>query len=147
MVPQTWIHLVEGSCVNILKTTTTKTQPVKFFIFMSSNKHGKKKKKIRNSPVEEAKKMKCCKRLIYKQFVQVSGLCSLQFLSYLPKRFTHLCRALYGDAILVDSFGPPIWPSEINKNVHREFTFVYKSSFFSIESYRLSGKKVVDTLV
>ena len=91
--------------------------------------------------------MKCCKRLIYKQFVQVSGLCSLQFLSYLPKRFTHLCRALYGDAILVDSFGPPIWPSEINKNVHREFTFVYKSSFFPIESYRLSGKKVVDTLV
>ena len=29
-------------------------------------------------------------RLIYKQFVQVSGLCGPQFLSYLPKRFTHL---------------------------------------------------------
>ena len=51
--------------------------------------------------MEEAKKMKCYKRLIYKQFVQVSGLCGPQFLSYLPKRFTHLCRALYGDAILV----------------------------------------------
>ena len=25
-------------------------------------------------PEEEAKKMKCCKRLIYKQFFQVSGL-------------------------------------------------------------------------
>ena len=63
--------------------------------------------------MEEAKKMKCYKRLIYKQFVQIAGLCSPQSLSYLPKRFTHLCRALYGDAIMVDSFGPP----EINKNI------------------------------
>ena len=52
---------------------------------------------------------------MYKQFVQVSGLCGPQFLSYLPKRFTHLCRALYGDAILVYRFGAPIWPPEINK--------------------------------
>ena len=38
--------------------------------------------------MEEAKKMKCYKGLIYKQFVQVSGLCSPQFLSYrkIPKR-------------------------------------------------------------
>ena len=49
--------------------------------------------------MEEAKKMNCYKRLIYKQFVQVSGLCGPQFLSYLPKHFTFLCRALYGDAI------------------------------------------------
>ena len=43
--------------------------------------------------MEEAKKMKCYKRLIYKQFVQVSGLCGPQFVSsvsYLPKRFTHV---------------------------------------------------------
>ena len=45
--------------------------------------------------MEEAKKMKCYKRLVYKQFVQVSGLCGPQFLSYSPKHFTHLCRALY----------------------------------------------------
>ena len=51
--------------------------------------------------MEKAKKMKCYKRQIYKQFVQVSGLSGTQFLSYLPKRFTHLCGALYGDAILV----------------------------------------------
>ena len=50
--------------------------------------------------MEEAKKMTCYKRLIYKQFIQVSGLCGPQFLSYLPKLFTHLCRALYGDATL-----------------------------------------------
>ena len=75
------------------------------------------KKYIGDRPVEEAKKMKCYKRLIYKQFFQVSGLCGPQFLSYLPKRFTHLCRALYGDAILVYHFDPPIWPPEINKNI------------------------------
>ena len=40
--------------------------------------------------MEEAKKMKCYKRLIYKKFVQISGLCGSQFLSYLPKHFTHL---------------------------------------------------------
>ena len=69
---------------------------------LSHNKHGTKKN-IGNRPVEEAKKMKCYKRLIYKQFVQISGLSGPQFLSYLPKRFTHLCRALYGDALLVYS--------------------------------------------
>ena len=60
-----------------------------------------KKNQIGNCPVEEAKKMKCYKRLIYKQFVQISGLCGPQFLSYLSKHFTHLCRALHGDATLV----------------------------------------------
>ena len=75
------------------------------------------KKLIENRPVKEAKKMICHKRLIFKQFVQVSGLFGPQFLSYLPKRFTHLCRALYGDAILVHSFGAPIWPPKINKNI------------------------------
>ena len=67
--------------------------------------------------MEEAKKKNCYKRLIHKQFVQLSGLCGAQFLSCLPKRFTHLCRALYGDAILVHSFGAPIWPLKINKNI------------------------------
>ena len=59
----------------------------------------------------------CYKRLVFKQFVQVSGLCGPHFLSYLPKRFTHICRALYGDAILVHRFAAPIWPPEINKNI------------------------------
>ena len=74
-------------------------------------------KKMGNHPVEEAEKMKCYKRLTYKQFIQVSGLCGPQFLSYLPKRFTHPCRALYGDAILMYRFGAPIWRPEINKNI------------------------------
>ena len=67
--------------------------------------------------MEEAKKMKCYKRLIFKQFFQVSGLCGPQFLSCLPKRFTHLCRALYGDAMLVHRFDAPIRPTENNKNI------------------------------
>ena len=32
-------------------------------------------------------------------------LCSPQFLSFSPKLFTHLCIALYEDAILVYRFG------------------------------------------
>ena len=74
--------------------------------------------------------MKCYKRLIYKQFFQVSGLCGPQFLSYLQKRFTHLCRALYGDAILVYRFGPPILPPEINKNIWSSL-FVWKLFLFT----------------
>ena len=73
--------------------------------------------------MEEAKKMKCYKRLIFKQFVQVSGLCGPQFLSYLPKRFTYVSRLLYGHAILVHRFCAPIWPPEINKNI--KFKLLY----------------------
>ena len=40
-----------------------------------------------------------------------------QFLSYLLKRFMHLCRALYIDTILVHHFGAPLWSPEINKNI------------------------------
>ena len=84
----------------------------------------------------KAKKMKCYKRLICKQFFQVSGLCGPQFLSYLPKRFTHLCRALYGDAILVYHFGQPIWPPEINKNIWSSLFSIKAPSFLSKTSIR-----------
>ena len=80
--------------------------------------HGTKRQ-IGNRPMEEAKKMKCYKRLIYKQFVKVSGPCGPQLLSYLPRHFTHHYRALYGDAIFVYCFGTQIWPPEINKNIWR----------------------------
>ena len=72
--------------------------------------------------------MKCFKRLIFKQFVQVSGLCGPKSLSHLPKSFAHLRRTLYVDAILVHRFGAPIWPPEINETsrVH----FFHKSPFF-----------------
>ena len=79
--------------------------------------------------MEEAKKMKCYKRLIYKQFVQVSGLCGPQFLSYLSKRFTHLCRDLYGDAILVHRFGAPKYGRRKSTKTC-EVHYFYNSSFF-----------------
>ena len=71
--------------------------------------------------MEEAKKMICYKRLIFKQFVQVSGLFGPQFLSYLPKLFTHLCRALYGDAINMAAG---------NQQKHLVFTFPIKALYF-----------------
>ena len=58
--------------------------------------------------------------------------CGPQFLSYLPKRFTHLWRALYGDSILVHSFGAPIWPPEINKNIWSSL-FLWKLFLFTRE--------------
>ena len=66
--------------------------------------------------------MKCYK-LIYKEFVQVSGLCGSLFPSYLTKHFTHHCRALYGDAnkIICGQF----WCKNMaagNQRKHLEFT-------------------------
>ena len=75
-------------------------------------------KKINWKPSSGTSEVKYYKRLIYKQFVQVSGLCGPQFLSYLTKRFTHLCRALYGDAILVHRFGAPITKIAKKSGVH-----------------------------
>ena len=68
-------------------------------------------------PSGRSQENECYKWLIYKQYFQVSGRFGPQFLSYLPKCFTHFCRACYGDAILVYHFGAPIWPPEINKNI------------------------------
>ena len=74
----------------------------------------------------------CYKRLIYKRFVQVSGLCGPQFPSYLPNRFMHLCRALmetpYWCAILAHQYGRR--KSTKTSGVH----FFYKSSFFSLKN-------------
>ena len=84
--------------------------------------------------MEEAKKMNY-KRLIYKQFVQVSDLCGPQFLSYFPRRFTHLCRALYGDAIF-RHIGAPFWCTNMaagNQQKHLGFTFSIKALFFTRE--------------
>ena len=84
--------------------------------------------------MEEAKKMKYYKRPIYKQFVPVSGLCGPQFLSYLPKRLTYFCRALYGDVILVYRFGAPIWPLEINKDIWTDLEFTISINVLSFHS-------------
>ena len=85
--------------------------------------------------------MKCYKRLmhVYKQFVQVSGLCGPQFLSNwcLPKCFTQLCRVLFGDAII----GVPLWCTTMvvgNQQKNSGFTFSIKAvSFHSRTSLRV----------
>ena len=120
---QKWTNITFTYCIHF--------KDILRFHALSRNKYGKEKL-IRNRPVEEAKKIKFYKRLIYKQLFQVSGFCGPQFLSYLPKRFTQLCRAFHGEAILEDSFGPPIWPLEINKNLWS--SLFLQNSFFSLDS-------------
>ena len=98
------------------------------------------KTKIGNRPVEEAKKMKCCKRLVYKQFFQVSGRFGAEFLGYFLKRFTHLC------GLWRRHIGVPFWCTNMaagnqQKHLkHLEFTFSIKALSFhsrtSIRAYR-----------
>ena len=62
--------------------------------------------------------------------VQVLGLYGLQFLSYLPKRFTRLCRALYGDAMHICV---QFWYRNMaarNQQNHLEFTFSIRAISF-----------------
>ena len=76
--------------------------------------------------VQWKKSKKCYKRLIYKQYVQVSGLCGPQFLRYLPKRFTHLCTVLVHQYMAAGT-----------QQKHLEFTFSLKAlSFLSRTSIR-----------
>ena len=42
-------------------------------------------------------------------------------MSYFLKLFTQLKKALYGDAMLVDQRGPPIWRPVINENIWSSF--------------------------
>ena len=82
--------------------------------------------------MEEAKEKKCYKRIIFKQFVLVSGLCGPQFLSYLPKRFTHLCRAF----VWRRHIGAQFWCTKMaaeNQQKHLEFTFSVKLLLFTRE--------------
>ena len=101
-----------------------------FRCFIDSFSHNKKINWKPYSGRSQAE-MKCYKRLIYKQCS--SQVFLAQFLSYLPKRFTHLCRALYGRTpywctVLVDQYG--CRKSTKTSGVH----FSYKSSFFSLEN-------------
>ena len=89
--------------------------------------------------MEEFKKMKCYKRLIYKQFVQISGLCGPQVLSYLSKHFTHLCRALYGDAI-IGKQKLSINMAAGKQQKHLEFTFSIKALPFHSRANKRAHK-------
>ena len=65
--------------------------------------------------MKETKKTKCYNRPTLEKLFQVSGLCDAPFLSYFPKRFTQMYRALYGDAMLVYNFSTPQWPPQISQ--------------------------------
>ena len=67
--------------------------------------------------MKEAKNLSCYKGYTTKQLHQVSDLYSIPLLSYLPKRSTEICRAQYGNAMLVSLGGAQIWPPEINENI------------------------------
>ena len=114
------------SCTNSLENYTRIDQN-RQSLYPFSDQNGKKIHWKPSSGRSQENEM--LKRLIYKQFVQVSCLCGPQFLIYLPKRFTHLCRAWYGDAILVYRS----WCTNMaagNQQKHIEFTFSIKALSF-----------------
>ena len=80
--------------------------------------------------MKKDKNLGCYRKQIYKPPLQFSGLCGTTFVSYLFKRFTQLRRVLYGDAMLVDQSGPPVWRPVINENFWS--SFCDESAYFSL---------------
>ena len=58
-------------------------------------------KQNRKHSIDEFKKFAYDRILIYKQPCKDLDLCSFSYVSYFGKRFNQICRALYGDAMLV----------------------------------------------
>ena len=59
----------------------------------------------------------------------MAGLCGPQFLSYLPKRFTHVCQSF----VWRRHIGGQFWSTNMaagNQQKHREFTFSIKALYF-----------------
>ena len=85
-----------------------------------------------NRPVEEAKKVKCYKRLIYKKFFQISGL--------VAHSFWVICRNISRTFVELCMETPYWWTVLVHQCRRRKSTktsavyFFYKSSFFSLES-------------
>jgi len=67
--------------------------------------------------MKEAKKLQCYKGYTTKQLHQVSDMHNIPLLSYLVKRSTEICRAQYGNAILVSLGRAQTWLPEINENI------------------------------
>ena len=76
--------------------------------------------------------MKCYKRLIYKQFVQISGL-------YGPHSFWVICQNVsrtFVELCMETSYWAPFWCTNMasaNQQKHLEFTFSTKALFFTRE--------------
>ena len=67
--------------------------------------------------MKEAKNSQCYRRYKTKQLHEVSDLYAFPLLSYLPKCSTEICRAQYGNAMLVSLGGAQTWRKEINKRI------------------------------
>ena len=85
--------------------------------------------------MEEAKKMKCYRRLLYKQFVQVSGLCGPTVSELFAETFHAPFKFVWRRHI-----GAQFWCTNMvaeNQQKHLEFTFSIKApSFHSRTSIR-----------
>ena len=83
--------------------------------------------------MEEAKKMKCYRRLLYKQFVQVSGLCG----PTVSELFAETFHALLQSFVWRRQIGVPFWCTNMaagNQQKHLEFTFSIKALSFHSRS-------------
>ena len=106
------------------------TNCVVFFVFHGHAINTAAENKLKPSSGKKSHENESYKRLMYKQFVQISGLCGPQFLIYLPKHFTHpfFVGFVWRRHISVHQYGRR--KSTKTSGVH----FFYKSSFFSLES-------------
>ena len=80
--------------------------------------------------MEEAKKMKCYRRVIYEQLIYPSLSSLWTTVSELFEETFH--APLYEDAILMYRFGARIWPPEINRNTWSSL-FLQKLFLFTRE--------------
>ena len=80
--------------------------------------------------MKKDKNLRSYRKQIYKQPPHFSGLCGSMFVINLLKRFSQLKRVLYGDAMLVNKSGPPIWRPAINDNIWS--SLCDESAYFSL---------------
>ena len=63
----------------------------------------------------------------------------IPLLSYLPKRSTEICRAQYGNAMLVSLGGAQTWPPEINENIWNSLLLFQRLLFSHEQLYNHSN--------
>ena len=77
------------------------------------------------------KNLGCYRRQTYKPPLQFSGLCgAVQRLWFICGSVSRNLKVLYGDAMLVDQSGPPIWRPGINENIWS--SLCDESAYFSL---------------
>ena len=70
---------------------------------------------------------------------QESGLWNNPYVRCSQKRFTQICKALYGDAMLMSIWGAQIWPPETDKNIwFGVFLLMHEFIAWGIHKYDLT---------